>query len=509
LAQEWEFGPKPRGTLKVVDLANPTASALWNYAEPLVTLDKDNNMVPCLAKNLRWVDDRTIEFKLREGVYFHNGEKFNAETVKINWEEYKKMEEPRPHRFGMLPDDTKLEILDEYTVRFIIPQPDGIIFHKFEWFFQIAPAFLRKHKFNRNNWGRLPEAGPWGTGPFQILEGSSRYVRFSGRVVLEAFRGYWDVQYPKVERIIFENNLSADRQEAMRLIRETEGAVDIINRIRPLDTLKIAESDLANVIKSKDVAILWGFFNQRKKASKWKDVRLRKALNYAINREELLKYAARGNAHNLGGYIPSGGYGHNPDLSLYAYDTAKAQSLLKEAGYGSGFNLRIVTTEAWELEAQIIRRMLDRIGLKVMVDVLSISDLYRKYYIPRLDKPPEEQTWDIILWQVTDWYGHSVATFLTFGFLEESGMRWMEYDQNFEDMWKDISMTVDRNMQQKKIRGAVEYLYDRAHALFIYSPLSLYAVNREVNFVPQKFEVLRLKETSVTENHWSLRGKNN
>jgi len=67
-----------------------------------------------------------------------------------------------------------------------------------------------------------------------------------------------------------------------------------------------------------------------------------------------LKYAAKGNASNLGGFIPTGGYGHNPDLSLYAYDTAKAQSLLKEAGYASGFNLKIVTTEAWELEAQII-----------------------------------------------------------------------------------------------------------------------------------------------------------
>ena len=58
--QEWKFGGKPRGTLKVVDLFLPSASAPWNYAEGLVTLDKDNNMVPCLAKNLRWIDDRTI-----------------------------------------------------------------------------------------------------------------------------------------------------------------------------------------------------------------------------------------------------------------------------------------------------------------------------------------------------------------------------------------------------------------------------------------------------------------
>ena len=113
LAQEWKFGANPRGTLKVVDLFLPSASVPWNYAEGLVTLDRNNNVVPCLAKDLRWIDNRTIEFKLRQDVYFHNGEKFNAEAVSINWEEFKKMEEPRTVRFAIFPDDTKLEILDE------------------------------------------------------------------------------------------------------------------------------------------------------------------------------------------------------------------------------------------------------------------------------------------------------------------------------------------------------------------------------------------------------------
>jgi ABC-type transport system substrate-binding protein len=97
LAQEWVIGG-PRGTLKVVDLLFPSGSARLNYAEPLVTLDKDNNLVPCLAVDWRWLNDRTIEFKLRKAVTFHNGEKFDAEAVKINWEEYRKMERPRvPH----------------------------------------------------------------------------------------------------------------------------------------------------------------------------------------------------------------------------------------------------------------------------------------------------------------------------------------------------------------------------------------------------------------------------
>ena len=127
LAQEWKFRVKPRGTLKVVDLFLPSASALWNYAEGLVTLDKDSNVVPCLAKDLRWIDDRTIEFKLRADVWFHNGEKFNAQAVEVNWQEYQKMKIPRTHRFVMIPDETTLQVIDEYTVRFVLPEPDGIV----------------------------------------------------------------------------------------------------------------------------------------------------------------------------------------------------------------------------------------------------------------------------------------------------------------------------------------------------------------------------------------------
>jgi peptide/nickel transport system substrate-binding protein len=340
------------------------------------------------------------------------------------------------------------------------------------------------------------------------VKGNLRFGRPSATLVLEAYEGYWDRRYPKVKRVIFDNTLIGDRKEAMRLCKETEGSVDIVSFIRPLDTLKVAMSKFAKVVKSRDVKWLRGIFNLRKKGSKWRDVRLRKALNYAINRKELWKYAAKGNAYNLEGFlIPPGAYGHNPNLTPWTYDTTKARKLLAEAGYPNGFEVKIITTEACRLETQIIRRMLERIGLKAKFDVFSYPQFYRKYYIPLLDKPPEEQDWDISIWNVGDYYGHTGGTHLTFGYLEESEMRWIEYDPVYEELWKDMARTVDPTAQEEKIRQMVKYLYDRAYVLFIYSPLSLYAVNKEVNFVPQKSEMLSLKETSVTDNHWSVRAE--
>jgi len=294
----------------------------------------------------------------------------------------------------------------------------------------------------------------------------------------------------------------------MRLCRETEGEVDIVSFIRPLDALKVAESPFAKVVKSKDVVLLHCLLNQRKKESKWKDIRLRQAVNFAINREELWKYAARGNAYNLGAAIPPGSLGHDPDLLPYSYDTKKARGLLAQAGYPQGFELKMIAFEAWKLEAQIISRMLERIGLRVRLDVFKYSEYMTKIYTPYLEKLPEEQDWDIAIYYSGDWFGHAGMTFLAY-YLDGGGFRWSNYDTVYEGMWGQVSKTVSPEEQQKKIREMMRHRYNLAYELYLYSPISLYAVNKEVNFVPQKLIFLRLKETSVTKNHWSLRGKNN
>ena len=91
--------------------------------------------------------------------------------------------------------------------------------------------------------------------------------------------------------------------------------------------------------------------------------------------------------------------------------------------------------------------------------------------------------------------------------METSGARWIEYDPVYEKMWHDMISTFDNEVQEEKMRRLVKYLHERAYALFIYSPLTLYAVNKEVDFVPFKDGWLNLKETSVTDNHWSVRGE--
>lgn len=505
-AQEWHVR-KAEGTLKVVDLYQPTISAMLMYSDFLIAVNNDNEFVPSLAEDWRWINDRTIEFRLRKGVTFHNGDEFNAAAVQVNWDAYRKMKSPNFVPFTNFPDETKFQIIDDFTVRFSLPEPDALAYLKF-WLFDIfAPSFFSRHTFREFNWSQLEEPGPWGAGPFRLVEGSALYTKGIERIVLEAFEDYWDPRFPRIKRVIFENQFLKNRREAMSLCRDTEGAVDIISRIRPLDTLRVAKSAFANVIKSRGGALIYGFFNQRKTDSKWRDIRLRKAVNYGINREELWKSAAHGNAYNLGGWIPEGTYGHNPHLKPFSYDTMKARSLLEEAGYPNGFKMKIIAGEAMAVETQIISRMLERIGLKVSTELLSPGKLYERVFVTLSRDPPEKQDWDCAIRYTEDWAGHTGISFLYSGLLDAGGMRWIQYDPVYEKMWSDMSSTVDNDDREERIRQMVQYIYDNAYTIPIYAPLTLYAVNKEVNFVPYKNGWLNLRETSVTDNHWSLAGE--
>jgi peptide/nickel transport system substrate-binding protein len=267
VGQEWEFRVKPKGTLRIVDFYVPSTTPWVNIAEGLVGIDKDFNYIPCLARDWRWIDDRTIEFRIREGVQFQNGEKFNAEALRINWDAYKKMEQPRFFRFSVLSDETSLKIIDNYTVRFTFPKRDNLALLKLRWFFQIAPSYLAKHQFPEKNWARLSEGGPWGTGPFKLVEGSVLYGKPSAQIVLEANEDYWDERYPKIKRVVFDNSLLGDREEAVNLCMDQEGKVDIVTFIRPLDTLKVAESRYAKVVKNRTSSGLVGISTNIKKTA--------------------------------------------------------------------------------------------------------------------------------------------------------------------------------------------------------------------------------------------------
>ena len=119
--------PAPRGELRIVD--KHPQNWIWivyNVFEHLFEFDKDGTLVPRLATSWRWLDDHTVEFTLRQGVKFHNEELFDADIVKLNWEENTRLQQPfRVGTWLNFKPGSRLEIVDPYTVRFVFPEPDG------------------------------------------------------------------------------------------------------------------------------------------------------------------------------------------------------------------------------------------------------------------------------------------------------------------------------------------------------------------------------------------------
>ena len=116
---------------------------------------------------------------------------------------------------------------------------------------------------------------------------------------------------PRLHRIVFDNTLSP--KEALELVKTGEGRVDLVNELRPLETLRVAQSPFARVVKQRGpLRTVFGQFNMRQAGGLWREVRLRQAVNYAINREDLIRYATKGNGVIIPALMPEGPSGTIP-----------------------------------------------------------------------------------------------------------------------------------------------------------------------------------------------------
>ena len=146
--------PAPRGELRIVDKhPDNWAWITFNVFEHLIEADKDGTPVPGLATGWQWLDDRTLEVQLRHGVTFHNGEVFDAEIVKLNWEEIIRFHQPHVGgTFLNFKPGARLEIVDPYTVRFLSPEPDGGVLAKLNAMHIANRQFYRELGWGEKSW---------------------------------------------------------------------------------------------------------------------------------------------------------------------------------------------------------------------------------------------------------------------------------------------------------------------------------------------------------------------
>jgi peptide/nickel transport system substrate-binding protein len=336
------------------------------------------------------------------------------------------------------------------------------------------------------------------------VEGFSLPDQRSPHVVLEANDAYWDTsRLPRLRRVVFDNTIGP--KEAVELVKTSEGQVDLVTGLSPLETLRVAQSPFAMVVKNRGgLGTVFGRFNMRKPGSPWQDIRVRQAANLSMHRTDLTLYATKGNGVVIPALVPMHGFGFDPKLAPYPFDPDQARHLLREAGYTDGLSITLIAPADLEVQATVVSKMLAQGGFTVEHHVLDASAYTRRTVLSHLDHPPALQTWDIALSS-----GSDLANFPVFQlyhwFLLDGQDDWVVEEPELRRLYKRALGSVDRAQQQALIQQMERYTAEQAYLLFLYNPIPLYAVNKDVQFVPYVNGALNLVDTSVTAQHWSVR----
>jgi peptide/nickel transport system substrate-binding protein len=314
---------------------------------------------------------------------------------------------------------------------------------------------------------------------------------------------YWDTKrFPKLKRVVFDNTLS--QKEAIAKVKTAEGQVDLVTDLSPLETLRVAQSPFSAVVKNRSALVtVFGFFNMRKASSPWLDLRLRQAVNHAINREDLIRYAAKGNGVVIPALIPRQGFGYDPDLTPYAFNPSQAREQLRQAGH-DGLAVTLIAAEDLSVQATVVGKMLEQVGLTVTVQVLDPVAYNQQTLLNSGLQSPEQQQWDIALASWTDLLNFpSYQTYHYFAL--DGGYDWLLEQPELRQLNEQVLATIDPQQQQALIRRMERHTHQQAYFLFLYNPIQLYAVNKAVEFIPYAGGMLNVAETAVTPQHWSVR----
>jgi len=346
----------------------------------LVKYDKDLNIIGDLAESWEVSEDGlTITFHLRRGVKFHDGVECTAEDVMFTYQKLVDPEVPTPYR-GNYELVKEAKVLDRYTfqVRYEKPFAPGLI----SWGMGILPKHLlagrdiTKSPLNRH---------PVGTGPYKFVEWKT-----GERIVLEAFPDYFEGR-PYIDRYIY--RIIPDN--ATRLLELKAGSIDRMG-LTPIQYLRQTNSVEFNKNFNKYRYLSFGYtyLGYNLKDPKFADKRVRQAIAYAIDKEEIVSGVLLGLGQVATGPYKPGTWYYNPNVKRYPYDPEKAKRLLAEAGwrdrdgdgildrYGRPFEFTIVTNQGNDLRAktaEIIQRRLAEIGIRVKIRIVEWAAFLKEF----------------------------------------------------------------------------------------------------------------------------------
>ncbi|PTA65886.1 glutathione ABC transporter substrate-binding protein GsiB [Pectobacterium punjabense] len=327
-----------------------------SFYQGLFGFDKEMKLVNVLADSYDVSPDGlAYTVKLHPGVKFHDGSAFNAAAVKVNLDRASNPES-RLKRYNLFKMIDKTEVVDDLTVKIMLKTPFSAFVNNLAHpaAVMISPAALKQY-------GKEIGFHPVGTGPYRFVAWNQ-----TDFVKVEKFSGYWKAGLPKLDSITWRPVVDNNTRAALLQTGEAQFAYPI-----PFEQAKVLEkNDKLALVASP--SILHRYISMNVTQKPFDNPKVRQALNYAINKEALIKVAFSGYATPAEGPLP-GSIDYSVNYQPWPYDPAKARELLKEAGYPDGF-----TTTLWSSHnhstaqkvLQFTQQQLAQVGVKVQVTAM-------------------------------------------------------------------------------------------------------------------------------------------
>ena len=365
----------------------PNNAIARHIFDRLVDADENQQLGPGLAVSWKAINDTTWEFKLRQGVKFHDGTPFTADDVLFTFERAPNVE-ASPSSFALYTKGKTLKKIDDYTIHFITEKP-----------YPLMPNDVSNISIISKKHGQGAKTGDYNSGKATIGTGPYKYGEWmpGDRLVLDKNPAYWGKK-AQFDRVVFK----PIKENPARVAALLAGDVDMIDVVPTADVPRLKKN--ANMVLSQGVSnrVIYLHLDQFRDESPFvketggknplKDQRVRKAISKAINRPAIVERVMEGVAIPAGQLLPEGFFGVSPKLKPESYNPEAAKKLLADAGYPNGFGLTLHgPNDRYINDAKIcqaIGQMLARIGIKPEVETMSKSVFFSKASRGGPDKSP-------------------------------------------------------------------------------------------------------------------------
>jgi ABC-type transport system substrate-binding protein len=368
----------------------------------------------------------------------------------------------------------------------------------------------------------IDEPGPWGTGPFTLVQGASSILTRnvvmasdpytaawliesedrSAELVLEANLDHWNraERGPRVQRAVFRNNLVPSL--ALDLCLSGDGEVDIVTEVSPADAERVKASQHARLITADANRLLACIINRGRADVPLDSVDVRKALNLAVDRNQVIEQGLLGYANPMPAMTPSWCSGFPEGATPYPYDPAEAKRRFEKGGWPAGRPIRVATPAPFANIAQLIAGNL-RHALDIAVEVRVVADEQALAAVRALVEKKLELPWDLLVHAWFDLSSEAPPAAVHREFFGTDGaFRAGPPDERFDELFARMGVELDGAELVRIAEEIDRYCFDQALALFLCAPQALYAVNNHVSFGPYK-TTFEIAEVTVDEGHWS------